>query len=112
ARPVLTNTRLAVEVFDGTGHFGMWKSEVLDALFQQDLDIAIEESKPKDVEERNWLTINRLACGEKGGNVVHVDKVDNSTPNVDIGLLRAKVEETCSKIGKNKEGDLADRERE
>ncbi|PWA84443.1 Retrovirus-related Pol polyprotein from transposon TNT 1-94 [Artemisia annua] len=42
ARPVLTNARLAVE---------------------QGLDIAIEESKPEDVEERNWLTINRLACG-------------------------------------------------
>ncbi|PWA52911.1 Retrovirus-related Pol polyprotein from transposon TNT 1-94 [Artemisia annua] len=63
ARPVLTNARLAVEVFDGTGHFGMWQSEVLDALFQQGLDIAIEESKPEDVEERNCLTINRLACG-------------------------------------------------
>nr|GEX15600.1 retrovirus-related Pol polyprotein from transposon TNT 1-94 [Tanacetum cinerariifolium] len=63
ARPVLTNARLAVEVFDGTGHFGMWQSEVLDALFQQGPDIAAEESKPEDVEERNWLTINRLACG-------------------------------------------------
>ncbi|GJT27803.1 retrovirus-related pol polyprotein from transposon TNT 1-94 [Tanacetum coccineum] len=63
ARPVLTNARLAVEVFDGTGHFGMWQSEVLDALFQQGLDISLEESKPEDVEERNWLTINRLACG-------------------------------------------------
>ncbi|PWA51333.1 Retrovirus-related Pol polyprotein from transposon TNT 1-94 [Artemisia annua] len=63
ARPVLTNARLALEVFDGTGHFGMWQSEVLDVLFQQGLDIAIEESKPEDVEERNWLTINRLACG-------------------------------------------------
>ncbi|PWA49526.1 Retrovirus-related Pol polyprotein from transposon TNT 1-94 [Artemisia annua] len=63
ARPVLMNARLAVEVFVGTGHFGMWQSKVLDALFQQGLDIAIEESKPEDVEERNWLTINRLACG-------------------------------------------------
>ncbi|GJR03668.1 retrovirus-related pol polyprotein from transposon TNT 1-94 [Tanacetum coccineum] len=63
ARPILTNARLAVEVFDGTSHFGMWQSEVLDALFQQGLDIAVEESKPEDVEERNWLTINRLACG-------------------------------------------------
>ncbi|PWA60549.1 Retrovirus-related Pol polyprotein from transposon TNT 1-94 [Artemisia annua] len=53
ARPVLTNARLAVEVFDGTGHFDMWQSETL----------PFEESKPEDVEERNWLTINRLACG-------------------------------------------------
>nr|GEW31731.1 retrovirus-related Pol polyprotein from transposon TNT 1-94 [Tanacetum cinerariifolium] len=60
---VLTNARLVVEVFDGKGHFDMWQSEVLNALFQQGLDIAIEESKPEDVEEKNWLTINRLACG-------------------------------------------------
>ncbi|GJT56454.1 retrovirus-related pol polyprotein from transposon TNT 1-94 [Tanacetum coccineum] len=45
ARPVLTNARLAVEVFYGTGHFGMWQSEVLDALFQQGLDIAVEEKQ-------------------------------------------------------------------
>nr|GEU36569.1 retrovirus-related Pol polyprotein from transposon TNT 1-94 [Tanacetum cinerariifolium] len=63
ARPVLMNARLAVEVFDDTGHFGMWQSEVLDVLFQQGLDIAVEETKPDDVEKRNWLTINRLACG-------------------------------------------------
>nr|GEW32659.1 retrovirus-related Pol polyprotein from transposon TNT 1-94 [Tanacetum cinerariifolium] len=62
ARPILTNGRLAVEVFDGTGHFGMWQSEVLDALFQQGPDISVEESKPEDVEERNWLSINQLAC--------------------------------------------------
>ncbi|PWA90785.1 small auxin-up RNA [Artemisia annua] len=36
---------------------------VLDALFQQVLDIAVEESKPENLEEKNWLTINRLACG-------------------------------------------------
>ncbi|PWA91411.1 Retrovirus-related Pol polyprotein from transposon TNT 1-94 [Artemisia annua] len=36
ARPVLTNTRLAVEVFYGTCHFSMWQSEVLDGLFQQE----------------------------------------------------------------------------
>ncbi|GJW86312.1 retrotransposon protein, putative, ty1-copia subclass [Tanacetum coccineum] len=32
-------------------------------LTNQSLGIAVEESKPEDVEERNWLTINRLACG-------------------------------------------------
>nr|GEW78378.1 hypothetical protein [Tanacetum cinerariifolium] len=42
ASPVLTNARLAVE---------------------QCLDIAVEKSKPEDVEKRNWLTTNRLVCG-------------------------------------------------
>ncbi|GJT28914.1 retrovirus-related pol polyprotein from transposon TNT 1-94 [Tanacetum coccineum] len=75
ARPVLTNARLAVEVFDGTGHFGMWQSEVLDALFQQGLDIVVEESKPEDVEDRNWLTINWKAVAE--ANVTKCDEEES-----------------------------------
>ena len=63
ARTTVTNARFVVEIFYGTGHFGMWQSEVLDAFFQQGLDIAIEEEKPDDVEEKEWKTINRLACG-------------------------------------------------
>ena len=59
----MTNARYTVEIFDGTGHFGMWQSEVLDALFQQGLDIAIEGEKPDDVEEKEWKTVNRMACG-------------------------------------------------
>ena len=62
-RPTIANATLAVEIFDGTGHFGMWQSEVLDALFQQGLDIAIDEEKPDDVQEKDWKAINRLACG-------------------------------------------------
>ena len=63
ARTAVGNARYAVEIFDGTSHFGMWQSEVLDALFQQGLDIAIEEEKPEDVDEKEWKTLNCLACG-------------------------------------------------
>ena len=52
ARNAMINARFVVEIFDGTGHFGMWQSEVLDALFQQGLDIAIEREKPDDVENK------------------------------------------------------------
>jgi len=51
-----------VEIFDGTGHFGMWQGEVLDYLFQQGLDIAIEGEKQEEVEEKDWSIINRLTC--------------------------------------------------
>ncbi|KAG8479822.1 hypothetical protein CXB51_029312 [Gossypium anomalum] len=54
-RPTIANARLAVEIFDGTSHFGMWQSE--------GLDIAIDEKKPDDVQEKDWKAINRLACG-------------------------------------------------
>ncbi|KAE8693200.1 Cellulose synthase-like protein D2 [Hibiscus syriacus] len=36
--------------------------EVLDTLFQQGLDITIEEEKPEYIEDKEWETINRLAC--------------------------------------------------
>ena len=52
-RTAITNARFSVEIFDGTGHFGMWQSEVLDALFQQGLDTNIEEEKPDDIEEKD-----------------------------------------------------------
>jgi len=51
-----------MEIFDGTGHFGMWQGEVLDSLFQQGLDITIEGEKPEEVEEKDWNIINRLTC--------------------------------------------------
>ncbi|KAE8709887.1 Tubulin beta-2 chain [Hibiscus syriacus] len=65
SRPVrrrMSNANFSVELFDGSGHFGMWQGEVLDALFQQGLDISIEEEKPESMEEKEWRTINRLAC--------------------------------------------------
>ena len=33
-RMPMVNVRIAVEIFDGKGHFGMWQSELQDALFQ------------------------------------------------------------------------------
>ena len=56
------NARVPVEVFDGTGHFGMWQSDVLDALLQQGLEIALEKEKPDTVDETEWRTLNRFAC--------------------------------------------------
>ncbi|GMI79054.1 hypothetical protein HRI_001574700 [Hibiscus trionum] len=58
----MSNANFSVELFDGSGHFGMWQGEVLDSLFQQGLDIAIEEEKPVDMVEKDWRTINRMAC--------------------------------------------------
>lgn len=62
-RTAVMNAKFEVEKFDGSGHFGMWQGEVLDALFQQGLDIAIEEEKPDGADEAEWKNINRLACG-------------------------------------------------
>ena len=60
---IVSNANFAVEIFDGSGYFGMWQGEVLDVLFQQGIDIAIEEKKPGGVGEEGWKIINRVACG-------------------------------------------------
>ncbi|PHT38518.1 Potassium transporter 5 [Capsicum baccatum] len=49
----LSSLKLAVKIFDSTGHFGMWHGEVLDSLFQQGLNIAIEEKKSKEKALKN-----------------------------------------------------------
>lgn len=59
----MTNARFEVEKFDGTSHFRMWQGGVLDVLFQQGLDIAIEEKKPDGAKETEWTNINRLTYG-------------------------------------------------
>ncbi|KAJ8772193.1 hypothetical protein K2173_027370 [Erythroxylum novogranatense] len=59
----LSSLKLAVEIFDSIGYFSMWQGKVFDSHVQQGLDIAIEEKKPEDVENKDWNIINRLACG-------------------------------------------------
>ena len=59
----MLNSQFVVEIFDSTWHFGMWQGEVLDVMFQQRLDIGIEEKKVDDVVDKGWATINHLACG-------------------------------------------------
>ncbi|KAH9802500.1 hypothetical protein KPL71_001412 [Citrus sinensis] len=62
ARTTATNAKFEVEKFDGTNNFGMWQCEVLDVLYQQELDVALEE-KPDMMDDKEWIKINRQACG-------------------------------------------------
>ena len=61
-RTTLTNAKFEVEKFDGTNNFGMWQCELLDVLCQQELDVALEE-KPDVMDDKEWIKINRQACG-------------------------------------------------
>ncbi|KAE8678648.1 hypothetical protein F3Y22_tig00111402pilonHSYRG00027 [Hibiscus syriacus] len=84
ARNVMTNVRFAVEIFYGTGHFGMWQSEVLDALFQQGLDIAIEGEKPDDIEEKEWKMINRMTCTTMNDHITSINQLMIDLMNMDV----------------------------
>ena len=46
-----SNIKFEVKKFDVTNIFGMWQSEVMDLLFQQELDVTLEE-KPADISEK------------------------------------------------------------
>jgi len=50
---IMSNAKFAVEFFDGSGHFGMWQGEVLDVIFQQGLDLAIEKKRPDVIGEED-----------------------------------------------------------
>ena len=45
---MMTNTKFDVEKFDGTNNFDIWQCEVQDILFQQELDVALEENRPEE----------------------------------------------------------------
>ena len=59
----VSTAKIDVEKFDGRNNFGLWQSEVMDGLYQQDLDIALEENKPQDIDQKDWERQNRKACG-------------------------------------------------
>ena len=42
-RMMISNAKFEVEKFDGMNNFGMWQSEVMDVLVQQELDITLED---------------------------------------------------------------------
>lgn len=60
-RTTLSNTKFEVQKFDGTNNFGIRQCEVMDVLYQQELDIALED-RPVDIGDKEWTQINCQAC--------------------------------------------------
>ena len=61
SRKINSNTKFEIEKYDDTNNFGMWQNEVMDILFQEELDITLEE-KPEEIFEKEWVKMNRQAC--------------------------------------------------
>ena len=59
----VTSAKIDVEKFDSLNNFGLWQCEILDGLCQQDQDIALEETKPEKMNDKEWERINRQTCG-------------------------------------------------
>ena len=59
---IMTNVKIEVKKFIGRNNFELWKCEVLDDLYEQDLHIALEKKKPEKMEDKDWEGINHRAC--------------------------------------------------
>ena len=60
-RHPIATTRLEVDKFNGSNNFGMWQCEVMDVLYQQELNMVMED-KPEDIDYKQWTRINLHAC--------------------------------------------------
>ena len=51
-KKIVITTKIDVKKFDGRNNFGLWQCEVIDALCQENLDIALEEEKPEKMDDK------------------------------------------------------------
>ena len=50
-KTVITNAKVDVENFDGRNNFGLWQSDMKDALYMLDLDLVLKEKRPNDTRD-------------------------------------------------------------
>ena len=50
-KKAITNAKVDVEKFDGRNYFGLWQSDIKDALNMLDLDMVLKETRPNDTRE-------------------------------------------------------------
>ena len=47
----ITNAKVDVEKFDGRNNFGLWHSDMKDALYMLDFDIVLKDTRLNDTRE-------------------------------------------------------------
>ncbi|GKV48650.1 hypothetical protein SLEP1_g55450 [Rubroshorea leprosula] len=56
--------KYSIELFDGKNDFALWQSTVKDVLTCQGLDAALEETKPVEMKDTDWSTIQKKAASQ------------------------------------------------
>ena len=62
-KKIISSEKFKVEKFDGRNNFDMWQYEVLNILYQQELDSTLKDEKREKMKNNEWKKINRQACG-------------------------------------------------
>ena len=62
-KKTIIKDKVDVENVDGWNHFGLWESDMNDALYILDLDKVLKEIKPDDTNESEWERLNIRTYG-------------------------------------------------
>ena len=54
----ITNAKVDVKNFVSWNNFGLWKSDMRDALYMLDLDQVLKETRLDDTRESEWERLN------------------------------------------------------
>ena len=57
-KTLITNAKVDIEKFDGRNNFGLWQSDMNDALYMLDLDLVLKETRLDGTRERNRERLN------------------------------------------------------
>lgn len=61
---VIHPIKIDMTKFNDKGNLGMWRCEVMDVLCSLNLEEILEsDDRPEQMLERDWLKMNRSACG-------------------------------------------------
>ena len=64
---VITNAKVDVKNIVGRNNFGLWKSDMRDALYMLDLDQLLKETRLDDTRESEWERLNIKCDAPKPG---------------------------------------------
>ena len=62
-KTLITNAKVDIEKFDGRNNFGLWQSDMNDALYMLDLDLVLKETRLDGTRERNRERLNIKTYG-------------------------------------------------
>ena len=54
-------SKFSIPIFDGKMDFTVWKMTIEDVLVQQGIDEALQETKPDDIKDDVWKTMQKKA---------------------------------------------------
>ncbi|GKV04508.1 hypothetical protein SLEP1_g16660 [Rubroshorea leprosula] len=84
--------KYSIELFDGKNDIALWQSTVKDVLTCQGLDAALEETKPVEVRDSDWSTIQKKAASQIRLALAPEVKYNVLSKTTPIGMWR-KLEE-------------------